>query len=112
MARFNVYNSAGALIGSFPNQDSLDEYRKQGLIHSTDKIEEVKKHKSFNYSGLSALDVDRINRNAKPLDKEEREIHKRLMPKQKTKTISISQLGNYINGGYYKKNSTGHLKDL
>jgi len=61
---------------------------------------------------LDALDVDRINRNAKPLDKEEREIHKRLMPKQKTITIPISQLGNYINGGYYKKNSTGHLKDL
>ena len=62
--------------------------------------------------GLSALEVDRINRNTKPLDKEEREIHRRLMPKQKTKTIPITKLGNYINGGYYKNNSTGHLKDF
>ena len=62
--------------------------------------------------GLSALEVDRINRNAKPLDKEERAIHKRLMPKQKTKTVSITELGKYINGGYYKDSSTGHLKDF
>ena len=41
--------------------------------------------------GLSALEVDRINRNTKPLDKEEREIHRRLMPKQKTKTIPITK---------------------
>ena len=59
---------------------------------------------------LDALDIDRINRNTKPLDKEEREIHKRLMPKQKTVKIPISQLGKYINGGYY--GSTGHQKDL
>lgn len=69
-------------------------------------------HKSFDYSGLSAIDIDRINRNAKPLDKEEREIHKRLMPKQKTKSVSITELGKYINGGYYKDGSTGHLKDF
>lgn len=61
--------------------------------------------------GLSALEVDRINRNTKSLDKEERAIHRRLMPKQKTKTIPISELGNYLNGGYYKS-STGHLKDF
>lgn len=60
---------------------------------------------------LDALDIDRINRNTKPLDKEERAIHRRLMPKAKTKTIPISELGKYINGGYYK-DSTGHLKDL
>lgn len=65
----------------------------------------------FDYSGLSALDVDRINSNTKPLDKEEREIHKRLMPKGRKKTISITELGKYINGGYYN-NSTGHVKDL
>lgn len=68
-------------------------------------------HKSFDYSGLSAIDIDRINRNAKPLDKEEREIHKRLMPKQKTKSVSITELGKYINGGYYKSSSTGHYQE-
>ena len=65
----------------------------------------------FDYSGLSALDVDRINSNAKPLDKEEREIHKRLMSKGRKKTISIAELGKYVNGGYYG-GSTGHVKDL
>lgn len=64
----------------------------------------------FEYEGLSALDVDRINRNAKPLDKEEREIHNRLMPKSRKKTISIGELGKYINGGYYER--TAIAKDI
>ena len=62
---------------------------------------------------LDALDVDRIYHNpANKLDKEERAIHRRLMPKEKTKTISITELGKYINGGYYNDNSSGHLKDF